>query len=214
MSSAPDTVSLGEAVELLDRALAYTRVVLAHVTDDDLDLPTPCSGWSLSSLLAHMDDSLDAFLEAASGVVLVELATPDATQVGRLREKACTLLGAWSLAAPTEVAVGDLGLASSLLVRTAALEITVHGWDVSRAIGHTGPIPLALAHSLLRVAETVVDTTDRGVRFGPPRPTAETARYDQYDQYDEHLLGFLGRDPSGPLGQNRRIPATRPGQAF
>lgn len=63
-----------------------------------------------------------------------------------------------------------------------------------------------LAHCLLDVAETVVDRTDRGVRFVQPRPTGAAA------PYDERLLVFLGRHPSGPLGKIRDISPTRPGR--
>ena len=63
------TTALTGAIELLDRALGYTRVVLAGVPGADLDRRTPCRDWNLGQLLAHMDDALDAFTEAAGGAV-------------------------------------------------------------------------------------------------------------------------------------------------
>ena len=63
------TTALAGAVELLERSLAYTRVALAGVTEAQLANPTPCRDWTLRDLLAHMDDSLDAFAEAAGGSV-------------------------------------------------------------------------------------------------------------------------------------------------
>jgi len=50
------------ALELLERALGYTRGALATVGADRSG-PTPCAGWSLADLLCHMDDGLDAFLD-------------------------------------------------------------------------------------------------------------------------------------------------------
>jgi hypothetical protein len=97
---------LDGAVELLDRALGYTRVVLADVTDDVLARPTPCSEWTLGELLAHMEDALDAFIEAAAGVVEVGVTVPSGSGVADLQRKACTLLGAWSRATPGDVRVG------------------------------------------------------------------------------------------------------------
>ena len=54
-------------------ALAYTRVILASVPSDRSRwaMPTPCAHWDLAALLAHMDDALDAFNEAAFGAVAV-----------------------------------------------------------------------------------------------------------------------------------------------
>ncbi|MCW2844153.1 MAG: hypothetical protein JWN22_2069, partial [Nocardioides sp.] len=191
------STELDRAVELLDRSLGYTRVVLADVTDHQLDHPTPCAGWSLKDLLRHMEDALDAFTEAAGGVVEVPGPGPATTGGGALQEKACALLGAWSRAEPTAVAVGDLELASPVLVAAAALEITVHGWDVGQATGHGGRIPEDLARDLLPVAGRLVDPADRGVRFARPRPTAAEA------PYDARLLAFLGRHLTGPPGRVR-----------
>jgi uncharacterized protein (TIGR03086 family) len=183
------SAGLDAAVELLDRSLAYTRIMLADVRADQLDRPTPCAGWTLGRLLTHMEDALDAFTEAAAGRVEVDPVPPTSTRVEALREKACALLGAWSAArpAPDRVAIGDLGLDAPLLVATAALEITVHGWDVGQATGRRTPVPDDLARGLLPVAEQVIDPGDRGSRFASPRPTTAGAGA------DERLLAWTGR---------------------
>ncbi len=189
--------ALSGAVELLERSLSYTRVMLADVRPDNLDRPTPCAGWTLGHLLAHMEDALDAFTEAAAGRVEVDPAPETDTRVDALREKACALLGAWTAARPAaagsagseQVAVGDLGLDAPLLVATAALEITVHGWDVGQSTGRRTRIPDELARGLLTVAQHVIDPSDRGPRFACPRPaTAEAPS-------DVRLLAWTGRAP-------------------
>jgi uncharacterized protein (TIGR03086 family) len=186
------TAALDGAVELLDRSLAYTRVMLADVRPDNLDRPTPCAGWTLGHLLAHMEDALDAFTEAAAGRVEVEPVPETSTRVEALQGKACALLGAWMAArpAPEHVEVGDLGLDAPLLVATAALEITVHGWDVGQATGRRTRIPDDLARGLLTVAQHVIDPLDRGPRFACPRPTRPEA------PSDARLLSWTGRVPA------------------
>ena len=196
------------AVELLERSLAYTRVLLADVRPDNLRRPSPCAGWTLGRLLAHMEDGLDAFTEAARGHVHVVPPPPTSTRVDAMREKACALLGAWTQAGPTAVTVGDTALHAPLLVATAALEITVHGWDVGQATGRRSSIPQELARGLLPVARQVVHPTDRGVRFGDV--VTATSR----GSYDEQLLAFLGRSDghhlTGPPGTTSVEPHSRP----
>jgi uncharacterized protein (TIGR03086 family) len=202
------TTGLAEAVELLERALAYTRGALAGVDEEALHRSTPCAAWTLDQLLDHMGDALDAFTEAASGYVTVRPAEPAGTRVSALQASACALLGAWSAASsgrgPGVVHVGDHTLAPALLVATAALEITVHGWDVGQATGQGPPVPARLARDLLPVAGASVTGADRGTRFGPPRPAAGTS-------YDARLLAFLGRDLTGPPSPDTTNPGTRRG---
>jgi uncharacterized protein (TIGR03086 family) len=181
------TTALAGAVELLERALGYTRIVLVGVADADLRSPTPCQDWDLGRLLAHMDDGLDAFAEAAAGFVDVPSRPWSSVRIDRLQEKACILLGAWAGAAPDQVRVGGAALATDLLVSTAALEITVHGWDVGVATGRPARIPESLAERLLSFADLVVVESDRGVRFADPVPVPVDAPADQ------RLLGFVGR---------------------
>lgn len=185
---------LDGAVELLDRSLAYTRGTLAGVRPDLLDRPTPCSAWRLGQLLAHMEDSLDAFLEAAAGEVALRPVARAESRVDSLREKACALLATWAEAAPTWVGIGDAGLQTPLLVAAAALEITVHGWDVGQATGAGTPVPAGLASALIGIAPRLVPARARGPFFAIPAPTCADA------PASTRLLGYLGRDVSGPSG--------------
>ncbi len=187
--------ALAPAVELLERSLAYTRTTLASVPRDPLRwaVPTPCTHWDLAALLAHMDDALDAFNEAALGAVGMDLdRQPDATIAG-IQRKACALLGAWSSSHAAVVRVGDAALPGHMLAATAALEITVHGWDVAQATGRPAAIPSALADDLLPVAAYVIAPQDRGRRFAAPVPVVGPA------SSADRLLAVTGRDPARAL---------------
>ena len=203
MTTAP-APGLTQAVELLDRSLAYTRVALADVGPADLAAPTPCAGWTLARLLTHMEDALDAFTEAAAGRVAVAAVPPAADRVAALRDKACALLGAWAAASPSTVAVGDLLVDAPLLVETAALEITVHGWDVAQATGRRTPVPTGLARRLRPVAERVVQDSDRGTRFAPARDAGPGAGA------GDSLMAFLGRVTGPVAGKNAEPPSLGP----
>jgi uncharacterized protein (TIGR03086 family) len=198
MTTSPEATSVAAGTELLERAIAYTRASLALVTPDSLWRPTPCLEWDLAALLVHMDDSLDALLDA---VVLghVDL-RPRAgaphegscvAVVGSLRDQACRLLGTWSeLPEDALVTVGGHPLPAGLVAVTGALEITVHGWDVARACGQDRPLPEPLAAELLAVAPALVTEADRAGRFAPALPVdalASTA------PAGTRLLAFTGR---------------------
>jgi len=189
--------ALDHAVELLDRALSYTRVTLNDVTDADLPRRTPCERWDLGQLLAHMEDALDAFAEGAGGEVDLDDRIPAQARVESLQQKACALLAAWSSRAPASVRIGEYSLDTAVVVLAAALEITVHGWDVGRALGSDRPIPERLAAGLLPVAEALVTEADRGPEFEAPRPVPAEA------PHDVRLLRFLGRDAHPPRGVYR-----------
>jgi len=174
------------ALELLERALAYTRMTLSSVGSDRSG-PTPCARWTLADLLVHMDDGLDAFLEAAGGAVHVEVPQQPGADLAVLKSKACDLLGAWSSRPPARVLIGERELPQELVVSAAALEIAVHGWDVCQATGYWRVVPDELARALVAVARTVVTEDDRPHRFAgavPPAPGTGAAG---------ELLGFLGR---------------------
>jgi len=75
------------------------------------------------------------------------------------------------------------------MAATAALEIAVHGWDISRACGQRQPIPRALATSLLVIAPVLVPRTARHPLFAAPVTMPVTAGP------SDRLAAFLGRTP-------------------
>jgi uncharacterized protein (TIGR03086 family) len=158
--------------------------------------PTPCRGWDLEALLAHMEDALAALQEAVD-MAFVDLdchqrdggAVDDRDPVARLRDRACRLLGAWARADGRQaVWIGGRRLPASVLTSAGALEIAVHGWDVAEACGRRRPIPPAMAAELLVIAPLLVADADRGVRFAAPvDPPSSASPSDQ-------LIAYLGRD--------------------
>ena len=171
--SVPTHAPLLESLEMLERAVGYARVQLQSVTPAMLCLPTPCARWRLGALLDHMGESLDTLTEAAD-LGHVTLADPPGPPspvdaVERLRVRACSLLASWSrVARDGDVLVGDRPLSSSLLACAGALEVAVHGWDVSQTTGVRAPIPAALARDLLIWVDVLVSDADRPERFDHP----------------------------------------------
>jgi uncharacterized protein (TIGR03086 family) len=184
-----DTALTG-AVELLDRSLAYTRSALAAVGPEHEALLTPCHGWTLRRLLEHMDDGLDAYTEAATGRIGLVASVGDG-HVESVRAKACALL-AWWLDPPVDVVeIGDRRLAAEKLVSAAALDVTLHGWDIHATLSRPVPVPTDLARSLFDVAIEVA--------VGPLRPDclASPVSPPPDDSESALLLGFLGRKEPG-----------------
>ncbi|QZY29052.1 maleylpyruvate isomerase family mycothiol-dependent enzyme [Nocardioides coralli] len=180
------TTALAGAVELLDRSLAWTRVALAQVEPVPGTTPTPCHGWSVAQLLHHMDDGLDAYTEAATGQVALR-PTPGQSRLDSIRLKACALLGWWVDRPAAEVDIGDHRLPAEVVLGAAALEITVHGWDLRQAAGEPAPIPEALARPLLEVARA-----HGAVRPPCLSPVSATPRVPD-DSGSWRLLAWCGR---------------------
>jgi uncharacterized protein (TIGR03086 family) len=181
-------------IALLERALSYTLGSLLLVTPDALRNPTPCSDWDLTDLLTHMNDSLAA-LQQAADVGHIDEPSPhadaDVDLVLSLRNRGCALLGSWSDAArPESVSIASLQLSTSILTRTGAVEVAVHGWDVARACGVNRPIPPRLACELLEASTYLVTESDRPGRFAAPIDIPRDA------PAGDRLLAYLGRDPA------------------
>ncbi|MEV5553421.1 TIGR03086 family metal-binding protein [Nonomuraea wenchangensis] len=193
---------LTAGVALLERAIDYTLGSLRIVTPPMLCRATPCAGWTMERLLAHVTDSLRALNEAATGTVTLGTKALDHLRTARrldrrgnpallVRDDATELLGTWAATLTGElVSIGDRHLTSPMVAAVGAIEIAVHGWDIATACGEPRPIPLLLADELLDLAHLFVTPADRPHRFAAPRPVPLDA------PADDRLLAYLGRDPA------------------
>jgi len=187
---------LSKELELLQSAARYALAGAALVTPQLLSRPTPCSGWDLETLLDHLCDSIGVLGKAiATGGVAASAAPPHPgpgpDPVTRLRGQTARLLAACAAAGPAarRVAIGDRELTASLVAVTAAIEITVHGWDIWVACGAGRPVPLGLAAVLLPIAPLLITPGTRpGLFADPVRLPGPACPGDQ-------LVAFLGRRP-------------------
>ena len=190
------------ATALLASAISYALSACAQVAPGEMTLPTPCADWDLAALLAHLAASM-ADLEAAIRTGHLDLDPDDAQSVSSpaalsadggdpvevLRDQAANLLFAcYAHHGPGRfVLVGGLPLPAGIVACTGAVEIAVHGWDVSAARGRGGPIPPALATRMLRLCPLLV--TGREGLFGAPVPVPAQA------SPGDRLVAYLGRTP-------------------
>ena len=197
---------------LLDRAVRYALSAAGHATPRLLATATPCAEWDLGRLLAHLGDSLDALAEGLS-VRSVALAPPGCGAEGStgapsapgvcesdgegliagLAVRAAALLaaGAEVPGGQEPVAVGDQLLTTSVVAITGAIEVAVHGWDISVTCGDREPVPSRLATELLPYAALLVPRHTRPGLFADP--VAVPRRMSAGDR----LVACLGRSPAG-----------------
>ena len=193
------------AIALLGGAIRYALGTCAQVTPAEMALPTPCADWDLGALLAHLAGSM-ADLESGlrTGSLDLDAAEPadpagparpappvprPGDPVEALRDQAANLLIACYAhhGADRFVLVGGMPLAAGIVACTAALEIAVHGWDVSAARGRAEEIPPGLAARMLALSPLLISS--RAGLFAPPVEVPPQAGP------GDRLVAYLGRHP-------------------
>jgi uncharacterized protein (TIGR03086 family) len=193
---------LSRGLELLESAVSYALAGAALGTPQLLRRPTPCAGWDLETLLDHVSDSIGVLHEAISEGACAAppgCPGPGPDPIARLHSQAARLLGACAAAGPAErrVAIADRELTTSTVAVTGAIEIAVHGWDISVACGAPRPVPPGLAAVLLTIAPLLITPGTRpGLFAGPVRLPGPACPGDQ-------LVAFLGRQPRPPAAPGR-----------
>jgi uncharacterized protein (TIGR03086 family) len=192
--------TLSGAIGLLAGAISYMLGVCAPIGAAEMSLPTPCPDWDLATLLGHLCQSM-ADLETALRTGRLDLdepaGQPGGDPVEALRDGAARLLCAGYCYGGPEcfVAVGGLPMPAGLVACAGAVEIAVHGWDVSAARARAGcyggisqiPIPAALATRMLRLSPLLVAGRE-GLFAVPVEIPAQASPSDR-------LVSYLGRHP-------------------
>jgi uncharacterized protein (TIGR03086 family) len=180
--------------------------VVSAVTTDDLSRPTPCAGWNLADLLAHMTVQHRGFAAAARGegaeLAIWEPATvADAVTSDPVASYAAAAAAVIDAFAGPEVldamfALPDFGpgatFPGSVAISFHLVDYVVHSWDVARTLGHSFELPADVVAAALPVAFVVPDgdfRTTANAFFGPAIPSTESV-----DDLDR-ILAYLGRSP-------------------
>lgn len=120
---------------------------------------------------------------------------PDLVRAVRCR--ASKLLAACATAGAGVVAIADRHLTANVVAVTGAIEISVHGWDISVACGRRRPIPPLLAAEMLRLAPVLIPAGTRDGLF------AEPVWLPWPGCPSDELVAFLGRHPGWPAAPGR-----------
>ena len=188
-------VRLGRAVsttEVYQRVIARFTELLDGLEPQDWAASTPCEGWSVRDLVRHVVERDERVAGTVGGPAPEPL--PEGTDlVRRWHER--VLWWADRLADPHQrVAVHSTPLGEFTFEQAAARfmigELTVHTWDLARAIGREerlDPEAVRIAYDNMRAADEGL--LRRPGAMGPPIPTPPDS--DEQTQF----LAFTGRVP-------------------
>jgi uncharacterized protein (TIGR03086 family) len=176
-------------------ALVDADARVGRVTEEDLGRPTPCAGWNLADLLAHMIGQNLGFAAAVrDGTAPVEVYAPCPFTRQRWERSVSTLVDAFAHAdlggGVVLIEIAPSPLPVTFAVGAQLLDTVVHTWDVARALGTSYVPSPELAAEVARVAAVVPDDGRRllpGAAFAPARGEGGSDW--------EQTLARLGRDP-------------------
>lgn len=180
--------------------------VVDAVQPGDLNRPTPCAGWRLVDLLAHMTVQHRGFAAAARGsgadpaiwraetVVDVVTADPGAAYAAAAHD----VLAAFATDGTSGVAFAlpdfgpDVTVPGEMAMGFHFVDYAVHGWDVAAALGVPFELPAEVVAAVLPLALAVPDGDFREADGAPFARAIEGGDSDDFDR----LLRHLGRRPA------------------
>ena len=171
----------------------------------DLDAPTPCAGWKLIDLLAHMTIQHRGFAAAARGfgsdpevwradaVVDAVIADPGGTYAEAVND----VLTAFADGAVLEAgfALPELGpdaiFPGIVAIGFHFVDYVVHGWDVAESLGVPYALRAEVVDAALPLAHLVPDGEAREVPDAPFTHAIDAPVSTNLDR----ILRYLGRGP-------------------
>lgn len=187
-------------------AVLTTIEVVDTVRLHDLTRPTPCEGWTLADLLAHMTVQHRGFASAARGFGADHdvwrpasvMASVSADPAGTYAAAARDVLEAFAADATSEAtfALPDFGPGATFPGAVAMdfhfVDYVVHGWDVAATLGAPYLLPADVVAAALPLAMFVPDGDYRAIAGAPFGPALDEAGSDDF----ERILRHLGRRPN------------------
>lgn len=181
--------------ELDRRAVTATGRIVARLTDEQLDVATPCTAWTVRDVIQHMVDNAVHFITTVTGAA-APVAGGDLRERFRLSGEHLATAFAPDAALETPIPLGRFGTyKAAIALRVHFVDVLVHGWDIGKAIGLDVELDEELAVPALKMAAAIPDTPTirgHGRAFAPRQPVAADA------PTGLRLVAELGRSPSWP----------------
>ena len=185
----------------LSRALNQMGRVMDGADESRAADPTPCAGWCVRDLVAHIiGGDLPNFEAAARGVAAEWHRTPEPPETPWAKayhDGSAQLAEAWAAAdleQTTQTPIGPMPLGSRLSMMIA--ELVVHTWDLARATGQDPDLDPELCEIALAWSKPMLKPELRGAgrSFGDEVPVPDSA------PIQDRVIGWFGRDPNWSAG--------------
>lgn len=180
-----------ELQERFERAAAAAGLIIDRIAADQLELPTPCTEWSVRQVALHIVGGMNNLAARLRGLepggqepAGTDLSAAFAAAIADVRE-AFKVPGA--LERGVQTPFGEQP--GAVLVEVRIVELLVHGWDLASATGQPTNFEPEVAHQTLETARALIGDGPRSadVPFRDARePRADASEADR-------LAAFFGR---------------------
>ncbi len=158
-----------------------------------LSSPSPCEGWTGTDVVVHVALNLLGFSEALRGGDYRATQPPsdlDPHQAWvRARESVLTDLAAFDARGipDTRVRIGEETRTAEFLLVALVRDVTIHAWDLARAVGGDDRLPADLVDAVLADMPAITEQMRASGRYGHILATAQEAGA------QERMLALAGR---------------------
>jgi uncharacterized protein (TIGR03086 family) len=181
--------------QIHERALSATGTIVDAVAARQLDLQTPCDGWSVRELLNHVVSGNLWAAELAAGKTIEEVGDrldgdtlgDDAAAAFRAsaRIAAAAFNAPGAMDAPCAVSYGPVP--GSVYCGHRVLDVVIHGWDLAKATGQGTTLDPELVEAVAAIVAPQIDMLEGSGMFGTTVAIAGNA------DAQTRLLSRLGR---------------------
>lgn len=193
------------SVSSFEEVLKSVGALVDSLDDDEWRAPTPCTGWNVRHLVAHLISGQHDYRAAleGSGQNLAErsrMETPTDEQVaaasaGAFRTGAETLIQAFSRDGALDVIIqSPIGsVPGAAVLELLSVEYLTHGWDLSRSVDRAPSFGAATVEHAIQFVTGILESLppDAQIPFEPSCPAPpDAAPLDR-------LAALLGRRPAG-----------------
>lgn len=178
-----------------EQALGATATLIEGVAARQLDLPTPCDGWSVRELLNHIVGGNLWAAELAAGKTIDEVGDrldgdmlgddPSAAYRASAEVAAAAFNAPGAMDAPCAVSYGPVP--GSVYCGHRIVDVAIHGWDLAKGTGQDTTLDPALVDAVAAIVAPQIDLLSGSGMFGTTIGVAADA------DPQTRLLSQLGR---------------------
>jgi uncharacterized protein (TIGR03086 family) len=177
-----------DLIDPLDHTFQHTRRVIAGITPDQYDDPSPCDDWTVRQVLEHTMSVVAGMGAAAAGKERTQFVLgPDPGS--QFEQIAADTMAAWradgALDQVLQLAAGPMP--GRMYAGINLLDTATHSWDLAVATGQDPTLPDDVAIAAYEASTMIVSPELRVGRFGPEIAVPAGADPTQ------RLVAFLGR---------------------